>query len=170
MDERMTEMLQEQKEIQKFLAAHDFKKILAEIKDEDEQGKEKKLQKRAEDARFRKQKDTLVKKAERMRVTFDADMFILIRRKGKIYGFCGSSDGSSSLTWPLSMEQVVSSNVKLSKHKNNSLLHKSFYPRPFIRVPSDFQKKAASSTIAPSESLNIDMKDEEDDIFAFSEF
>jgi hypothetical protein len=105
------ETVEEQKEIQKFLKKYEFRKILAQMKDDELEEHEKsgRLQKRAEDTRFRKQKDTMIKKAERMRVTFEADMFILIRRKAKIYGYCGSSDSKSTLKWPLTMDQIVSS-------------------------------------------------------------
>jgi hypothetical protein len=110
-EEHATDTEKEQHEIQKFLQKYDVKRFLAELKEEEDQEQENaaKVQNRAQDANFRKQRDTMFKKAERMRATFEADVFILMRRKARISGYCGKANANVSTTskWPLDFEEIV---------------------------------------------------------------
>jgi hypothetical protein len=100
---------EDKKEIQAFLQKYQLHQLLSAMSDESDTVHllADKSKKRAQDANFRKQKDTMIKKAERMRQNFDADIYILIRRKGRLYGYCGKTDSEPHTKWPLSEDEIV---------------------------------------------------------------
>ena len=59
---------------------------------------------------FRKQIQTMQSKGERLRHKFDAEVYIQIRRKGKVYIYTSSMRDN----WPLTQECLVSYSVSLS--------------------------------------------------------
>jgi hypothetical protein len=51
----------------------------------------------------------MLKKAERMRQSFNADMYILIQRNSRLYGYCGKVDSEThtKAKWLLSKDEIV---------------------------------------------------------------
>ena len=75
-----------------------------------------KTRKQLDNENFRRQTLTLAKKGNRLKEAYDADVFILVRRKGKltVYTSCESLDDPQ---WPLLPEKI-----------------KSYYPLPTIQT------------------------------------
>jgi hypothetical protein len=74
----------------------------------------KKTTEQLDDENFRRQNETFAEKADRLRKDFGADVFILVRRKGKLTGYT-SRDSLDDPRWPLRPEEIANYFPKLMK-------------------------------------------------------
>jgi hypothetical protein len=89
-------------------------------KSSSKRGITKKTAEQLKDENFRRQKLTFAEKGDRLRV-FDADVFILVRRKGKLMIYT-SRNSLDNPQWPLRPEEIA-----------------RYYPLPVIKTPETFE-------------------------------
>ncbi|OCK90182.1 uncharacterized protein K441DRAFT_666611 [Cenococcum geophilum 1.58] len=75
--------------------------------------------KRATNENFRKQKETFLQKANRLKRDYDADCYILIRRNGRFYTYTSIDQPS----WPPNPQDL-----------------EKFYPAPVKKTPAHFNQ------------------------------
>lgn len=73
------------------------------------------------DENFRRQNLTFAAKGDKLRREFEADVFVLIRRKGKLMVYT-SRNSLDDPQWPLRPEQIA-----------------RYYPLPVIKTPATFK-------------------------------
>ena len=62
-----------------------------------------KIKGRATDEKFRKRKNNILKKGDELRLLCEADVYILLRRKGRYYTYKSTDQPS----WPPTLEKIV---------------------------------------------------------------
>jgi len=89
-------------------------------KSSSKRGTTKKTAEQLKDENFRRQKETIAEKGERLR-KFDADVFILVKRKGKLMIYT-SRNSLDDPQWPLRLEEIA-----------------RYYSLPMIMSPETFE-------------------------------
>jgi len=89
-------------------------------KSSSKRGITKKTAEQLKDENFRRQKETIAEKGDRLR-KFDADVFILVKRKGKLMIYT-SRNSLDDPQWPLRLEEIA-----------------TYYPLPVIKTPETFE-------------------------------
>lgn len=86
---------------------------------------------------------TFEAKGDTLREDFDADVFILIRRKGKIRVYT-SRNSLCNLQWPLKKEEIA-----------------KYYPMPVVKTPNNFESaeeitlpKFHGDTVGPNQGAS----------------
>ena len=97
-----------------------FHSAPTEAKSSSRQGITKKTAEQLKDENFRRQKIKLAEKGDRLR-KFDADVFMLVRRKGKLTIYT-SRNSLDDPQWPLRPEEIA-----------------RYYPLPVIKTPETFK-------------------------------
>jgi hypothetical protein len=91
-------------------------------KSSSKRGITKKTAEQLKNKNFRRQRLTFAEKGDRLRA-FDADVFILVRRKGKLVMYTSRSSLDDS-QWPLRPEEIA-----------------RYYPLPVIKTPETFESR-----------------------------
>src|SRR5437762_9682502 len=93
---------------------------------------------KATDEKFRKRKNNILKKGDELRLLCGADVFILLRRKGRYYTYKSTDQPS----WPPTLEQIVRTVgtcfyiiYQIPKHMQDQS-----YPLPVKKTPIEFDQ------------------------------
>ena len=112
--------------------------------------------KRATNENFRKQKETFLEKANRLKRSFDADCYILIRRSGRFYIYTSIDQPS----WPPKPQDLVGPLLPITIRNILTVLKERFYPVPVKKTPAHFdQVKEDGSTKVNSKTSGSESDD-----------
>ena len=92
--------------------------------------------KRATNENFRKQKETFLEKANRLKRNFDADCYILIRRNGRFYIYTSTNQPS----WPPNPQDLVGPLLSITIRNILTVLKERIYPVPVKKTPAHFNR------------------------------
>jgi hypothetical protein len=98
-------------------------------------GIRKKTAEQLNDENFRRQIQTFEAKGDKLRENFGADVFVLVRRKGRVRVYT-SRQSLGDPEWPLRREEIA-------KH----------YPLPMIKTPVTFQRSEKEAKLTLSTFL-----------------
>jgi len=84
--------------------------------------------------KFHKQRHSFLKKGNDLKKLCGAEIYVLLKYRGKYYAYTSTSDNS----WPPTPEQIVSFHSISTKIDNERLRKEQSYPLPDVKTPAHY--------------------------------
>jgi len=110
--------------------------------DSSKRGIKKKTAEQLKDENFRRQILTFEEKGDKLREDFGADVFVLVRRKGKVRVYT-SRNSLDDPQWPLRLEEIA-----------------RYYPLPVIKTSSTSHERKAKIRLSKFQEEDVRPKEE----------